>query len=224
MINSALLLAASLPSTLLNGLVGYWKLDGDGNDVLGVSNGTVQGSGSSWSTGKIGSAFYSGGAARVNVGGAAQIKPTAAISLGGWFWFNTTTPNARHCSDWHQDGAKDRWIFPYSVGSTQVFCHMGVNLLVGTFGVNLTANTWHHLVATCNVNAMTSYCDGALVSTATGSSLFHSGAGNVCIGQQEETGGGHDGRIDEFGMWNRAITAGEVTEWYNAGAGKTHPF
>jgi hypothetical protein len=32
------------------------------------------------------------------------------------------------------------------------------------------------------------------------------------------------GIYDEIGIWHRALTAGDVTELYNAGAGKQHPF
>lgn len=231
MIQNTLLLGAAIPSTLLNGLAGYWKLDGNTNDVLGVSNGTLQGSGLSWVTGKIGQALNFGvGAGRMNVGGASQIKPTTAISMGGWFRFSSVpAANSRITSDWHQDGAKDRWIFGYSPGAGAFNFHLGVDALVGTVGSTIALDTWVHLVGTASfislgAYAMTTYRNGSVIATATGSTLFRNGAGNVCIGQQEEIGGPMTGDIDEYGIWNRALTGAEVLEWYNAGAGKTHPF
>lgn len=230
MIGASLLLAASLPSSLLTGLVGGWKLDGNGNDVLGVSNGVVEGTGGTWNTGKLGSAFYTGGLARVNVGGAAQIKPTTAISIAAWCWF-TASPggNARCLSDWHQDGAKDRWILGYSPDGVSLYGHAGANCLLGTFGASIGYGAWHLLTLTCGfislgAYAMTTYLNGAQVATATGSTIFRSGAGNVCFGLQEEAGAGLNGRIDEVYMWDRAITAPEVLDLHNAGVGKTHPF
>jgi len=227
-ISNSLLLAAAASSTLLNGLVGYWPLDGNGNDALGVSNGTVQGTGSSWSTGKLGSAFHTGGSARVNLGGAAQIKPTENMTIGGWFWFNGSAPNGRLCSDWHQDGSKDRWIFPYSFGSSSIFLHMGVNISLGVVGGSIPVASWVHLLATVagpsGGNVASTYVNAGFVSSAGQGTLTRTGAGNVCLGLQEEGGGGMDGRIDEFAMWNRVLTAGEIAEWYNAGSGKTHPF
>lgn len=230
MIQNTLLLGASLPSTLLNGLAGYWKLDGNGNDVLGVSNGTLQGVGMSWVAGKVGQALNFGvGAGRLNVGGASQIKPTSALTVGGWFRFSSVpAANSRVSSDWHQDGAKDRWILGY-FPSSDCFFHIGSNCLLGNVGTTIPLDTWVHLVGTASeivfgAYAMTTYRNGAVVATATGSTLFRSGAGNVCIGQQEESGGAMTGDIDEYGMWNRALTGGEVSDWYNAGVGKTHPF
>lgn len=228
MIGNSLLLAAAASSTLLNGLVGYWKLDGDGSDVLGVSNGTVQGAGITWGAGKLGSAMLSNylSLSRVNVGGAAQIKPTAAMTVGGWFWFNATGNTGRWCSDWHQDGSKDRWIFPYAP-SNDLFLHIGYNAgPIGTVGGTLPINTWTHLAATIDATAVSIYRNAVQVWTSASGigTLTRTGAGNVCIGSQEETGNAIDGKVDEFAMWNRALTAGEVSEWFNAGVGKTHPF
>jgi hypothetical protein len=35
---------------------------------------------------------------------------------------------------------------------------------------------------------------------------------------------GKNSNIDEFGIWNRALTASELQALYNSGSGKGHPF
>jgi hypothetical protein len=45
----------------------------------------------------------------------------------------------------------------------------------------------------------------------------------LAIGARSTFANGLTGRIDEVGLWSRALTAAEVAQLYNAGAGK-RPF
>lgn len=232
MIGASLLLAAAAapPSPLLTGLGGYWKLDGDATDVLGASNGTVTGIGWAWQPGKLGQAFETVSTGAVNVGSNPAIKPVDAITIAGWFFFyGAVGANARLVSDWHQDGGKDRWLLGYSPDGVTLYGHMGNNCALGVVGSTIPTNQWVHLALTASTiaygaYAMTTYRNGTTVATATGSTLFRNGGGNVCIGHQEEAGAGMNGRIDEVGIWQRALSADEIALLYNGGAGRSYPF
>ena len=82
-LSSAHMLFGGVP--LLGGLVGFWKMNGDATDVLGVSDGTVDGA--PWTTGKLGQGLSLTGSSRMNVGTAAAIHPLLGITVAGWFYF-----------------------------------------------------------------------------------------------------------------------------------------
>ena len=214
-------------STLLSGLVGFWKMNGDATDVLGVSNGTVNGS--SWGTGKISQGSTLDGTAWVDVGTNAAIHPSL-ITVAGWFYF-TSAPaeGARIMNDWHQDGGHDRWIF-YVTGGTLLWYVRSLTTTgsptLGAFGSSIPNATWVHLAGTYDGATARAYRDGALVaSTPLAGTGLHLGSLAVRFGRQgAEIGAGMAGTLDEVGMWDRALSDGEVSELYNSGAGKSHPF
>lgn len=226
-------LAPTGAASLLSGLGGYWRLNGDATDSLGVSNGVIQGSGGSWGAGQLGQSFHTGGLARINVGNAAVLKPTTALSVAGWFWFSSTLgSNARIASDWHQSVAQDRWIFISLDGASLDF-YLSISdggyqvKNFGTIGTTIPLDQWVHLAGVWSAGTeISAYRNGDLVDStgAHAGTTLYAGAGNVCFGLQEETGAGMNGRIDEIGLWSRALTPSEVTYLYNTGSGRTFPF
>lgn len=232
MLGAPLMMAAQA-STLLAGLLGFWKLDGNAADALAANNGTLVGTGG-WTTGKLGSAYQSPGTvgSYISLGSSPTLKPATAVSVAAWLYFTSApTANQRTCSDWHQDGGADRWILGYSPDGTNLYNHMwGVSSSIGAFGSTLAINTWYHVVLTweqANGGWFRTYRDSSLVGGGggyTGALPTLATAKPLCIGSQYNTGGCLTGCVDEFGLWNRALTAAEVSELYNAGTGKTHPF
>ena len=215
-------------STLLSGLVGFWKMNGDATDVLGVSNGTVNGS--SWGGGKIGQGLALDGTAWVDVGTNAAIHPPL-ITVAGWFYFDATPANgSRILNDWHQDGGHDRWIFYVAGGALLWYARTNYAVIVspsfGSFGGAIPLNTWVHLAGTFDGTTARAYRDGAEVASASGAgNILHEGSMVVRFGRQGiGKDAGMDGTLDEVGMWSRALLPGEVAELYNSGAGKSHPF
>jgi hypothetical protein len=201
-------------------------MNGDATDVLGVSDGTV--SGSPWTTGKLGQGLALDGSSRMTVGTAAEIHP-ALITVAGWFYF-TSAPaeGSRIMSDWHQDGGHDRWIF-YVTGGALLWYARSLttsgSATLGAFGSSIPNTTWIHLAGTYDGATARAYRDGVLVaSPALAGTALHAGSMAVCFGRQVEVGAGMAGTLDEVGMWDRALSDGEVSELYNSGAGKSHPF
>ena len=87
-------------------------------------------------------------------------------------------------------------------------------------GSNLTANTWKHIAVTLSGNTGTLYIDGVQVAQNTGmtikpSDLAPTTSGNF-IGKSEWTGDKYlKGQVDDFRIYNRAISASEVTSVMN---------
>jgi hypothetical protein len=84
-------------------------------------------------------------------------------------------------------------------------------------------NRWWHYVAVHNAGALTVYENGEsyVTGTRTAGKTFITTSTAFNIGRRPFTGflEYFNGRIDEVAKWSRALTATEVSQLYNAGAG-----
>ena len=87
-------------------------------------------------------------------------------------------------------------------------------------GGNLTANTWKHIAVTLNGSTGTLYIDGVQVAQNTGmtfkpSDLAPTTSGNF-IGKSAWTGDKYlKGQVDDFRIYNRALSSSEITSVMN---------
>ena len=82
----------------------------------------------------------------------------------------------------------------------------------------LTAGVYTFVTATRKGGAITLYQSGLADATGTLSGSIGS-ARNWAIGNGPDYTAGHGGRIDDQGVWNRALTAPEVWQLYQSGRG-----
>lgn len=76
----------------------------------------------------------------------------------------------------------------------------------------LTANVWQHIVFTKSSTSLTVYVNGSSNNTETGSTLG-TNSNNLEIGRYSTDY--FNGQIDEFRMYNSALSSGEVSDLYN---------
>ncbi|MFH0832828.1 MAG: DUF2341 domain-containing protein, partial [Candidatus Aenigmatarchaeota archaeon] len=76
-------------------------------------------------------------------------------------------------------------------------------------------NQWHHVVATQNGTTCNLYIDGVLNKTATINAIGN-GAGPIYISSYDATSYWFNGTIDEVRIYNRALSASEIADQYNA--------
>jgi hypothetical protein len=89
----------------------------------------------------------------------------------------------------------------------------------------MTTNTFYHLVIMRNGSTFTFYKNGTSVGTQTNSTSFEAAVGTFNIGSGPVALSRYmTGTVDETGVWLRALTATEVTQLYNSGAGLQYPF
>ncbi len=84
----------------------------------------------------------------------------------------------------------------------------------------LTANNWHNVVITRNGISVSVYVNGSFVETQTGSPFTASTKINQ-IGARGSTSSINmpwEGKLDEVGFWNTALSSDAITEIYNSGA------
>jgi hypothetical protein len=206
-------------STLLAGLISFWKMEGDSNDSVGPNNGTNTNIIFSSANGKIGQGAGFGSANSM-ISTTFSFTPTA-FSVAWWIYPTSTLNYSQFCK------ANAGWgaFFCHTDSTGGCYCGTDVTnrftptqLPAGT----VTLNAWNCFVFTFNSGTGKFYKNGNLVDTKTGmlnptnfNGMTFGGASSI----QTITG-----KLDETGLWNRDLTLAEVQEFYNSGAGKTYPF
>ncbi|MEY4604906.1 MAG: hypothetical protein RIT43_2198 [Bacteroidota bacterium] len=206
-----------------NGLVSYWGFNGNANDESGNgNNGTVNGA--TLTTDRFGSAnsayyFSSAGCgtridANVNT---STIQTGLTISI--WvckigsgcigprlfeFYPGSDGPGI---AQWGWDNT-DVGIGLGSITSTGFSCDFGVQIK--------PLNTWTHLVYTNDGTNGKFYQDGVLMGTvaSSGNPIL---ASSLAIGRMNHPSyDAFNGKLDDMGVWNRALTQCEISELYHA--------
>lgn len=195
------------------------------NDLSGNKNHGTLGNAVGYSANNTGSMVFDGVDDYVDCGGNASIKPTSAITVSAWFKFTTITSNNRILSDWHQAGVTgDRWIF-YNPTASTVTWYM-ISSVTGEAGVPVaytpTLNQWVNLVGTYNGSNQILYVNGAEFSSRARTGLLYAGNSTqtVRIGRQAESGGSLNGNISQVSIYNRALSAQEIQQNFEAMRGR----
>jgi len=205
------------------GLVSYYKLDENAgtitNDSLGRNNGTIYNG--NWNSGKINYAYnftqnYSTTLSFINTTLSSQLA-----GVGG----NNVTYTA--------------WIKPTSCGSSliifskfpgiqfgiyNVACKIGTYTETGGWKYTTNAiilNQWNFVAVAIDSGTAIYYINGGENGSASGLSWTTTNAAGV-IGHNLQGDYGFKGIIDEIGIWNRSLSAGEISDLYNGGAGITY--
>jgi len=186
-----------------------------------------------YSTGKIGNSadFESGDSDYLSIADASQTG--LDVELGNFtisLWFKAESlPGSGGVRLAAKRGTDKGWYYDIDYVSAGTYrfnlAKAGVADMQSS-NVSLSTGTWYHVVAAYDntTKDITYYLDGSTVSTALSASSFldnvnapfQIGAGNSNAGTPERY---FDGLIDEFGIWNTALTSGNVTTLYNSGNG-----
>ena len=198
------------------GLVSWWPGDGNANDIVGGSNGTLQ-SGATFLPGIVGEAFsFDGVDDYVQVSHERSLMPTTALTLAAWIYATSKSVGPSqdiidkhiHSGDFDNSGYILRYI------------HNQVRITLMNDGWNgatdpqeLPLNTWVHYAGTFDGTRLKLYRTGALVADrpATG---VRANTRDVYIGRGWAA---FQRVIDDVRLYSRAITPEEVKNLYVAG-------
>src|SRR3989344_4707522 len=219
-----------------SGLVGYWNLDeGPGTtaaDSSGSGNTGTLTNGPTWTTGKVGSGALSfdGVNDGVNLGTPNSLNITGAVTVSAWI--NYRTASLHEAIAVHADGGADFGGQQYMLtmrSSTAVgfAVNNGTALLISSNGT-VSPNTWYHVVGTYNgVDTTKLYINGVQTDSdisAGFGALNNIPTQKIGIGAAIQNNRGYlDGLLDEVRVYNRALSASEVTELYNYTGGTPPP-
>jgi len=222
-------------STLTTSLNAFYKME-DATDELGIYNGTVN-------TGAVGSA-----SGKIDLCYASATKTGNGISYGttvaNWganepwsynMWVQSS--NTSQLSTLVSKGTTSKGTYLWCPGDNilqLVFESGASNRLVWETTNNVFADTttFHMITVSYNgngyVSGMTVYVNGSVVSiinvidtlgttSPATTNIFYLGA-MPKFGTQYQW----SGKIDDFGIWSKALSATEVTALYNSGTGLTY--
>lgn len=199
---------------LTDGCVAYYKMEGNSNDSAGSHNGTDTSISYSSGDGKIGQGAGATNGLITNSSSDFNMNPA---SLSCWVKSSNFGASYRVLvkgGDIYSLFAKDNVLISYDWGAATD----------RSTGVNIADGNWHFIAVTFNsgvTNGSKIYIDGSLslTFTCTASSYIALKMFSDGVGSQNASGS-----IDEVGVWGRILSATDITNLYNGGAGFQYPF
>lgn len=203
----------------------YWKLDeasGDAVDVVGSLN--AVNTNVTYAAAKINNGATYGGTAYHTISDNAALKPTNAISFGGWINITSTATSYQMFIAKGENAGDTRSYEMRQFGTTsqiEIQMRAGAAYIQARTTAGIGTGTWKHVIYTRTGTTQAIYVDGTSVSLA--SNVTQSGdiaySTDALWFGQRNGGLRLNGKLDEIGIWNVALSAAEVAELYNGGAG-----
>lgn len=228
----------NFPSTplygaLRDGLVSYYKLDentgSNVNDELHTNPGIWEGTlGNQWKRGIINSGGnFNGIDNDIRIQSDQSQTFTSGITVALWIipqnLQNAFTTLVSKANNWYFENPGDStnsWRFAVNLAGNEQNS--------GNFTPIMSPNIPHLIVGTydrISGNIFT-YLDGIFVAGQffAGNLPINNPLNNIVIGNRDGFTRNFSGVIDEFGIWNRALSSFEVAALYNLGQGLSYPF
>ena len=213
-----------------NGLMGWWPFNGNANDESGNNNnGTVNGA--TLTTDRFGNANkaheFDGINDYITIQDNSSNDLNTNFSISLWIM-----PYTGYGSGSAPNGINNQIISKWGLGginnsSYQFVINQNGNAIFSTHNGSSTTsivsttiipiNIWHHLLVTKNSQLMKLYYDGVIIDSIINAvnpqqsnynlSIAREGFGNYAFVK---------GKIDDIGIWNRALTDQEISNLYNA--------
>lgn len=206
---------------LTDNLLAYYKFDGNSNTSVGSNNGTD--TSITYSAGKISDgADFNGTSSNIKL--AVETTMTTSFTIAGWV---KTDVNNAYKGIYYSGENTNAWaLFMQNTGKIELLEN---NLAEYVGATVLSTGTWYHVALVKSTDSgtnLTIYVNGASDGTASCGSV-QTPTTFAYFGIKRESGVNSnfwDGMLDEFGLWDRALSGAEISELYNGGAGLTYPF
>lgn len=208
-------------SSLDTGLVGLWSFDGkDMNGTTTVydrsgngNNGTLT-NGPTPAIGKMGQALrFDGVNDYVNISPNTAIPSSGPVTVSAWINY---TPGTGNNLNWFKKGTTDG--YGLYIDNISRLCVITYGVINWCPGIGIASDTWHHIVFTFDGTAQSVYEDGIFIASTNNG--YNTATGNNATIGTNFTGteaGYFKGKIDEVRVYNRALSATEITALYNLG-------
>jgi len=193
-----------------NGLVGWWPFNGNANDESGNgNNGTINGA--LLTTDRNGNANKAYSFDGVNDEIFTSRSSSTDFSISAWYLINQSQPYSPII-----DAYNANW----EVLSKQLDpCYIewiGTNYNEKISGLSPPIQTWHQVAITMQNGTLKLYVNGQLSQSYNLISTINSN-GPMYFGHSKSgTSQFLNGKLDDIGFWNRALTQSEVTALYSA--------
>lgn len=212
-----------------NGLVGWWPFSGNAADHSmhgnnGVANNAVL---TTDRGGNAGSAYaFNGSNSSVEVSDNSLLR-VRKLTMSVWVFSTNTNPDLYDAVIYkvrRSDAGAEAFSMSMEMSSAVKVgggCQSGVGWQRGPFnGRRVPLEVWTHLCTTFDGSYLRNYINGQQVEAVYAPGLIDS-----CTGGNLRFGYAHDlygtawnwpfqGKLDDIGIWNRALSAGEIGELY----------
>ena len=219
-------LVQTATGAISDGLLAYWNFDGQLYDSVNDNHGSPRGATPLAyidSQEGFGKALQLDGTNWVEITGGplnALDSPNGSLSIAGWFKVD------KFDKDWQALIAKGE-NSNYRVarrGSENTIAYAGGTGEGADDTPNINDAKWHHFAAITDATAKdfgtALYIDGVRKSVITNKPALTASTKRLLIGENPDaTGRQWKGAVDDLGIWNRVLTADEVTTLYNSGKG-----
>lgn len=211
-----------------DGLVSYFNMDETSGSTMednySDNDGTIVGATVADANAILGTSYdFDGTNDTINLGTDSDFRFTTSFSIS--MWVDADATFSASLVDNYNAGNAEGYFVHITSGVVELWCE-GASQESVYGATSLEGAGWTHVVVTYDGSALRVYIDGSSDATPVSYSGTITYSSSCVIG-----GGGldssidhFDGQIDEIGFWDEALSASEVTELYNSGAGIRHPF
>ena len=225
----ALVIVSLLYDKICNRCTAYYRLDGNCRDSVNIHDGIPNKI--TFVDGKIGRCAHTNGSSQyISLPNEVSVKGRTQVSYSGWC-FIESTPNkdfyivteiANSSGYTRASFGVNTSLLPFAIARTVATGDTGsVQKVTGTSP--MSTGTWYFLCAVFDLSNgnIILYVNGVSVGSldVTASSFVDANRNRIRLFEFDESGSGNV-RADEVGIWSKALSAAEVSELYNHGAGK----
>lgn len=204
---------------------GWWKFDENqgatANDSSGNSNtGTLQAS-PTWVSGKFNYAVNLNGSTQfITTSAFSPLAPagqtTTSFSWGGWF-----NPQATPTSMSLMEKASEFQITTDSAGTPNAICGIFYSAAfhnATSVTAPLTNSSWNHVFCTYDGANIKTYVNGILKNTTVNTNAVTTASSIFYMGESSGGTGRFNGYIDDFRIYNYALSLTQIQDIYNNGS------
>ena len=202
------------------GMISWWKGDGDANDLFGLNNGTLV-NGATYAPGKVDQGFSFDGSddyLEIPHSPSLDIGPNQPMSIKLWVKRTSSAESQIIFAKRPDCGSQVHYQLQYyAPQNILAFNSTGPTNGVFTTADKLPINVWTLVVVTYNGSSGTIYINGTPV--ATNAMSFDRNTVPLRFGGEPTCGGQlFGGVIDDMAIFDRALTAAEVSQIHNSGS------
>jgi uncharacterized repeat protein (TIGR01451 family) len=220
-----------------DGIISWWPGDGNATDIADGNHGTLQG-GTGFAAGNVGQAFsLDGSDDQVNVGNALNLHvSTNEFTVLAWVRFDVDDlPPIGHDmsvadkmsgiglngNGWRLVRQRDVGKFMFCLGGGGI---NGCDYHVPTPPTTVLGTTfaqkdvWYHVAGVLSWSEFSIYVNGVLEDSKPRPTFTDSNSTDLLIGNNAPEGAHLDGLVDEVALFNRALSAAEIQNIFNAGS------
>ena len=225
--------STDLAPSLLTGIVSYWTLDettGNAIDVAGGLNNGIPTNVTQHITGKINTAYgVNGTSSYIDMGNKANLSLTTSGSVSAWIYPTDVTHMGLIVSKGNPGSDLNGYNLGFLYNTLYWELASGTTRIQGSYALagHIVNNTLYLVTLTWDGSNVILYLNGVAVSAPVTQTVtpvsnvypFRIGARGDNLGRSL-----FQGKIDEVGVWSRALSASEVTSLYSTGTGNQYPF